>query len=63
MADVVPDIVLVIVGCQLQGLLEAVEGHVKLLGIEAAQAKVGEQLSIMNTHLEQPPEIRNIVRC
>lgn len=63
MADVVPDIILIIVGCQLQGLLEAVEGHIKLLGIEAAQPKIGEQLSVMNTHLKQTPEIRNIAGC
>ena len=52
MANVVPHIVLVVVRGQLQSLLEAVEGHVKLLGIEAAQTKVREQLSIVNTHLE-----------
>ena len=61
MADIVPDIVLVIIRGQLQGLLEAVERHVKLLGIEAAQTEVGEQLGIVDSHLKQPPEIHSHV--
>lgn len=52
MADIVPYIILVVVRGQLQGFLEAVERHVKLLGVEAAKTKVGEQLGIVDTHLE-----------
>ena len=55
MANVVPHIILVVVRGQLQSLLEAVERHVKLLGIEAAEAKVRKQLGVMDSHLEQPP--------
>ena len=41
---------------QVQGPLQAAEGHVVLLGVEATETQVSEQLGIVDTHLEQSPE-------
>ena len=53
MSDVVPHIGQSVVAGQSQGLLEAVQRHVKLLRVEAAQTQVSEDLSVVDTHLEQ----------
>lgn len=56
MADVVPNVGHTLVRCQADGPLKAAERHVVLLGVEAAQAQVVEDLAVIDTHLEQPPE-------
>ena len=51
--DVVPDISTVLIGDQVQGSLQTVQSHVKLLGIVAAETQVSEELCIVHPHLEQ----------
>ena len=41
---------------QVQCPLQTADGHVVLLGVEATQTQVGEQLGIVDTHLEQSSE-------
>ena len=54
-ADVVPDVGEVLVRRDGQSPLEARQRHVVLLRVEAAQAKVVVQLSVVHAHLEEPP--------
>jgi len=55
---VVPDVGLLFVGCHGDGSLEALEGHVVLLGVEAAQTEVVEELHVVDAHLYQAPAAR-----
>lgn len=50
--NVVPHVSAALVRGQTEGLEEAVDGHVVLLGIETAQAQVGEQFCTVDPHLE-----------
>ena len=60
MSNVVPDVILVVVRGQLESFLEAVERYVVLLGIETAEAEVGEQLGVVDAHLKQPPVVATV---
>ena len=53
MTNVVPDISTILIGDQVQGSLQTVQSHVKLLGIVAAETQVSEELCIVHPHLEQ----------
>ena len=53
MANVVPDISTVLIGGQVQGSLQTVQSHVKLLGIVAAETQISEELCIVHSHLKQ----------
>ena len=55
MSNVVPDVSLGVIRGNSESSLEAAEGHVVVLGIETANAHVGEDLSIVNPHLKQTP--------
>mmetsp|Transcript_24492 Transcript_24492/g.77431 ORF Transcript_24492/g.77431 Transcript_24492/m.77431 type:complete len:215 (+) Transcript_24492:373-1017(+) len=53
--DVVPHVRHVVVAGRRQRALEAVERHVVLAGVEAAQPQVTPQLCVVDPHLQQPP--------
>ena len=54
MSNVVPHICLGFIRPHGQCSLEAAERHIIVLGIETAHTHVGEDLSIVHTHLEEP---------
>ena len=56
MAYVVPHISCSLIASrEIQGSLEAANGHVILLGVETAQTKVSEELCVIHTHLKEAP--------
>lgn len=55
MTYVVPNFSLDIIRSYCQSPLEAAEGHIQMLGIEAAQSHVGEDLCCMHSHLKETP--------
>lgn len=54
--QVVPDVSrLLLVFGQREGALERGQGHVVLLGIEAAEPQVVEKLAVIDPHLQESP--------
>jgi hypothetical protein len=54
--QVVPDIsCLFFIFSQGKGTFKRGQGHIVLLGIEAAQAQVVEKLAVINSHLQEAP--------
>ena len=53
MTNVVPHVRSILIGGQVKGSLETVQGHVVLLGIETAETQVSEELGIVYPHLKQ----------
>lgn len=53
MSQVVPYISNALICGQAEGPLKACEGHVVLLSIEATQAQVVEDLTVVDAHLEE----------